>query len=340
MSIQPERIPLNSQEPGQNDNRADAAPLEASASQEAWPHPPAASAEDGPQAPTPLPEPILFAAWDQPEILPQSRVPNFGNLLVFLAALTFVGGTCMFLVTRTALHFGLFGVTSFTAATKEIHYMLGSECVLYLSTLAACLLLFPLIWHKSFLAGIQWNGDTALRLRKSLGMAAAACFVFAIINGLLMKEPVNAPIDQVIRERGAAWLMFGFGITLAPIFEEIAFRGFLLPSLCTAWDWTVERMTGRPPRPLGSNGHPNWSVGAMIAGSIFTSVPFALIHAEQIAGAVGPLLLLVCVSLVLCAVRLSTRSVAASVVVHACYNFLLFSLMLLGTGGFQHMDRM
>jgi len=78
----------------------------------------------------------------------------------------------------------------------------------------------------------------------------------------------------------------------------------------------------------------------MIAGSIFTSVPFALIHAEQIAGAVGPLLLLVCVSLVLCAVRLSTRSVAASVVVHACYNFLLFSLMLLGTGGFQHMDRM
>jgi len=32
--------------------------------------------------------------------------------------------------------------------------------------------------------------------------------------------------------------------------------------------------------------------------------------------------------------------VAASVVVHACYNFLLFSLMLLGTGGFQHMDRM
>jgi membrane protease YdiL (CAAX protease family) len=46
------------------------------------------------------------------------------------------------------------------------------------------------------------------------------------------------------------------------------------------------------------------------------------------------------VSLVLCWVRLSTRSLAASVLVHAFYNFLLFSLMLLGTGGFKHMDKM
>jgi membrane protease YdiL (CAAX protease family) len=127
---------------------------------------------------------------------------------------------------------------------------------------------------------------------------------------------------------------------VAPFFEEIAFRGFLLPACCTAWDWAMERITGRPPRPLGENGHPNWSLGAMIAGSILTSVPFALMHAEQIAGAIGPLVLLVCVSLVLCAIRLATRSLAASVVVHACYNFLLFSLMLLGTSGFQHMDKM
>jgi hypothetical protein len=50
--------------------------------------------------------------------------------------------------------------------------------------------------------------------------------------------------------------------------------------------------------------------------------------------------LLVCVSLVLCWARLSTRSLAASVLVHASYNFLLFSLMLLGTGGFKHLDKM
>jgi membrane protease YdiL (CAAX protease family) len=61
-------------------------------------------------------------------------------------------------------------------------------------------------------------------------------------------------------------------------------------------------------------------------------------HAEQIANSMGPLILLYCVSLILCWVRLTTRSLSASVMVHACYNFLLFSLMLWGTSGFQHLD--
>jgi len=78
----------------------------------------------------------------------------------------------------------------------------------------------------------------------------------------------------------------------------------------------------------------------MILGSILTSLPFAWMHAEQTAYSLGPFLLLVCVSLVLCWTRLATRSLAASVLVHASYNFLLFSLMLLGTGGFKHLDKM
>jgi len=78
----------------------------------------------------------------------------------------------------------------------------------------------------------------------------------------------------------------------------------------------------------------------MVIASVLTSIPFALVHAEQTAHAIGPFLLLVCVSLVLCWVRLSTRSLAASVLVHSSYNFLLFVLMLFGTGGFQHMDKM
>jgi hypothetical protein len=78
----------------------------------------------------------------------------------------------------------------------------------------------------------------------------------------------------------------------------------------------------------------------MVFGSIATSVPFALMHAEQTAWSLGPFLLLVCVSLVLCWARLATRSLAASVIVHASYNFLLFTLMLLGTQGFRHLGNM
>lgn len=78
----------------------------------------------------------------------------------------------------------------------------------------------------------------------------------------------------------------------------------------------------------------------MATGSVATSIPFALLHAQQTGWAVGPLCLLLGVSLVLCTVRLSTRSLASSVLVHASYNFMLFSIMLFGTSGFRHLDKM
>ena len=134
--------------------------------------------------------------------------------------------------------------------------------------------------------------------------------------------------------------MFGFAVTLAPFFEEMAFRGFLLPALATAWDWISEKSTGKSARPLAADGHPQWSIPAMIFASILTSLPFALLHADQTGKALGPFLLLITVSLILCAVRLKTRSLAASTLVHASYNFLIFFLMLISTGGFRHLDKM
>jgi hypothetical protein len=63
-------------------------------------------------------------------------------------------------------------------------------------------------------------------------------------------------------------------------------------------------------------------------------------HGEQTSYSIGPFLLLVCVSLVLCWIRLAMRSLAACVLVHSTYNLLLFGFMFLGTGGFRHLDRM
>jgi hypothetical protein len=244
------------------------------------------------------------------------------------------------LVIALALHMHLFGVTSREQATLDIHYTLGSEAILYLLTLVFALVSFPMIWGRSFFAGIQWNGATAYRLHTRLFLAAIACFLFAIVTGSLMPGPKDAPIDKIFQSPGAPWLLFAFGISFAPFFEEIFFRGFMLPSLCTACDWVNERIRHTAPPPLGANGHPQWSTGAMITGSIFTSLPFAAVHAAQNGYAVGPFVLLVLVSAVLCVVRLTTRSVASSVLVHASYNFLLFSIMLAGSNGFQHIDKL
>jgi len=260
------------------------------------------------------PEPPLFQSWSLPEIAVPERIPHLGHVCL-LGVMAVFGLLAATLLTRSALYFHLFGVSTAQQAMSDIHYTLGSQAMMYLFTLLASVVFFPLMWHKGFFAGVQWNGDTALQQRKRLLSAAAVCFVLAIVNGVLLPGPADTPIDKIFRSPGAAWLLFGFGVTFAPFFEEMIFRGFLLPAACTACDWVAEQAYSKPVRPLGENGHPQWSLTAMGVASVLTSVVFALMHAEQTSHAVGPFLLLICVSLVLCWARLSNRSRAGSCVV-------------------------
>jgi uncharacterized protein len=280
--------------------------------------------------------PPLFTQYLKP---PQERIPHLGHLgLLFVLGLIGLG-ISVFLA-NLALNHHLFGVTTLQQAAGEIHYTLGTEALLYLLTFAGCLIVYPFIWHKGFFAGLQWRGDRAAERAGYLIGAAVVCFILAMFDGALLPGPPDAPIDRIFRMPGAAWALFAFGVTLAPFFEELGFRGFLLPALATAYDWIMEK-SGRQLQPdLDANGHPQWSLPAMIVASVLTSILFAFLHADQTGYSIGPFLLLVVVSLVLCAARLRLRSLAASVLIHSTYNFLLFSFMLIGTGGFKHLDKM
>jgi membrane protease YdiL (CAAX protease family) len=269
----------------------------------------------------------------------QVRLPHFGHLAVLLLLVFFglVGSTYL---TRSALHFHLFGVTTAEKAATDIHYTIGFMAGIYFIAFALAAMVFPLWWRRSLFSGLQWNAAGAARKILPLLGAAAVCFVLALVDQIVLPGPTNAPIDKMFDSTTAAWLLLIFGITVAPFFEEIVFRGFLLPSLCTAFDWYGEKLNGNPPTPPDANGHPQWSLLAMILASICTSIPFAGMHAEQTGYSIGPFVLLVAVSLMLCWARLHMRSLAASVLVHATYNGMLFGIMVLGTGGFRHLDKM
>jgi uncharacterized protein len=287
----------------------------------------------------PVIEPQLFDSYSIPQYIPVTRIPNFGHfsLLLVLLLLGLIGAASMLPI---GLHFHLFGITNLHQASEDFRYALGSQAIQYFITFVGCLVVFPMVWHKGFFDGLHWHVKTALHYKGRLISAALLCFVGAMVNGLLMPGPKDAPIDRLFRSPGAAWVLFAFGVTLAPFFEELMFRGFLLPALCTAYDWLAEKMKGTPRLPLDENDNPQWTMPAMLIASVLTSIPFALMHGEQTSYSLGPFLLLICVSLVLCWARLSTRSLAASTMVHASYNLILFSFMLLGTGGFKHLDKM
>jgi membrane protease YdiL (CAAX protease family) len=281
----------------------------------------------------------LFQPFSQPEAAPPTRAPHLGHLAM-LGAFLLAGYLFMMVVMGIALYFHLDGVSALDQIKSNIYYLLGGEAILYLVAFALSVPLFSMLWNKNFFAGIQWRGATALELGWRLPLIAMGCMGLALLDETLLPGPSKAPIEEIFRTPGAAWLMFGFGVTLAPFFEEMIFRGFMLPAFATACDWVSERFTHKVPRPLDENGHPQWSIPAMAIASILTSLPFALVHIEQQGHSIGPFLLLITVSLILCAVRLNTRSLAASTTVHACYNFLLFTFMMVGTGGFRHFDKM
>jgi membrane protease YdiL (CAAX protease family) len=285
----------------------------------------------------------FFYSYVQPPTRRPERIPNIGHLLLLLLLLG-IATVVMLAVGAAAyalaLHFHSPVAQSFTNAATDIRLNLLVEAILYLITFGFSFLIFPMIWKEGYFQGLQWRGAVALSRFSTLAATAIGCFALAWLDQVVMPGPANAPIEKMISSPGAAWMMFAFGVTMAPFFEEMFFRGFLLPSLSTAYDWIAEKIKHTPARPLDANGHPQWSIAAVVSGSVLTSIPFALLHVEQQGHSLGPFLLLIVISLILCGVRLVTRSLAASTLVHASYNFFIFALTLVATGGFRHFDKM
>ena len=279
--------------------------------------------------PEPLPEP------------PTPRtVPHLGHTAVFFSV---VIGSMLVVMTLVGILLALhvFGSGSIEKFQKNPLLVVPTMAAWYILVWGVSFFVFPLMWQRSFLDGISWNRGVASHRWKSLiatGFAIGLCVQF-LSNFLPI--PKTLPIDDFFRTQTSIWVVSFFGIFVAPAFEELAFRGFLLPSLATAWDWLGNRTRNHPPRPINPiSGQPSWSLPAMIFAAIGTSVPFAMLHAEQLAHAWAPLAVLFAVSILLCVVRFRTRSLAASVVVHAVYNFSIFLTLFIATDGFRHLEKM
>jgi membrane protease YdiL (CAAX protease family) len=295
---------------------------------------------------------------DNTEQRPSSRVPHFGHTLLLLA----IAGIFLLLSQAVLLVPVLHGAAS--VAVLHPKRLIGAEAATYLVTLAICWLIFPLFWHRSFLAGIEWHGATALRLSgKLIPLGIFTGWTVQAISSLI-SMPKSVPMDNFFRSTSDIWIVTLFGTLLAPLFEEICFRGFLLPAFTIAFDWLgpwmryvmqfpLARMRGEQPaehvfalreeRSAGlapDTGNMAFrSLPAVILSSLVTSALFGLLHAEQLGYTWAAVLLLGAVSLVLTIVRIRTRSLACSTLVHGSYNLSVFLVLFVVTGGYRHLDR-
>jgi uncharacterized protein len=264
---------------------------------------------------------------------PPTRIPHLGHALLFLAI---AGG--LLLISQLLLLAFAHPVSTSTKPTFSPKFLVGSEALSYLATLAISWLVFPLLWKRPFAEGIHANLDAARRNAfRLIPMGLILSFAVQAISSLTTL-PKNIPIDDFFRTQSDVWLVTAFGILLAPLFEEVLFRGFLIPAFAIAYDWlSLPRTPGAHELWRSTN---KLTTPALVFSAVLTSILFAALHGQQTGFAWPVLSLLFCVSLVLSFVRLRLRSVMASTLIHVSYNTTIFLTAFIATGGYRHLDKL
>ena len=268
--------------------------------------------------------------------LVQRFIPNLGHALLFFVLAVILLGIGQVLGVYLIEHLHIFGHKSFDAlarmAENDARISLPVQALSYGLIALVLIPVFALLWHEPFSKGVHWSGETARRRFLALALIGLASGIGINLLGNFLPMPKDPPIMQdMMKTTLGAWMMLVFGVTAAPMLEELAFRGFLLPGLINSFRWLARKGTI-------SETAGKW-IGVPVS-ILITSLGFAMMHSAQVSHAWGPLVLIGTVSVVLCIVRLRTNSVAAGVVVHAAYNFTLFAAVLAETGGFRHLEKL
>jgi membrane protease YdiL (CAAX protease family) len=263
---------------------------------------------------------------------PPVRIPHLGHAALFLA----IAGLFLLLVQLVMLHLKLPTEPTAKGAISP-KLLVGSEALSYLATLAVAWFTFPFLWKRPFAEGIHANLDAARRNALRLIPIGLILSVSVQAISSLISLPKNIPMDDFFRTPSDIWLVAAFGTLLAPLFEEVLFRGFLLPAFAIAYDWLSLPRTPAAHEEWRSNN--KLTRPSLVFSAVLTSILFAALHGQQTAFTWPVLVLLFCVSLVLSYVRLRLRSVMASTLIHVSYNATIFLFAFIVTGGFRHLDK-
>jgi membrane protease YdiL (CAAX protease family) len=167
--------------------------------------------------------------------------------------------------------------------------------------------------RPDFLAAIHWNWPPNV----DIAICVFAGLVLSVALQVLahfLPIPKELPIDSFFQTPAEAWALGILSVTLAPLMEELFFRGFLYPVLA---------------RSLG------------LPFAVFlTALGFAALHGAQLLFSWGPVLVIFLVGLVLTMVRAKTNSVAAGVLIHMAYNGTITVAMFAATDGFRHLEKL
>jgi len=155
-------------------------------------------------------------------------------------------------------------------------------------------------YHRPFWSSLRW-----VRTRPGASRAILWGFVLAfgvaLVGRLLQTPDLNTPMKQLLSDRSSILLIAIFAVTLGPLCEELAFRGFLQPLLA---------------RSFGP-----------VLGVVLAAVPFGLLHLSQYGGSWRHVVLVTLAGVGFGWMRHVSGSTRAAAIMHAAYNFIFVAAL-------------
>jgi membrane protease YdiL (CAAX protease family) len=185
-------------------------------------------------------------------------------------------------------------------AAVRVAEVLPAQFLGYGLLFGALVLIFRLQYERPFWRSLAWTSPPLPFLWMVIAGLAAALGV-ALLAGLMHMPDTGNPLTELLQDRVSMILVAVFGITLGPLFEELAFRGFLQPLLV---------------RSLGA-----------IPGIVVAAIPFGLLHFQEYGNSWRHALLISGAGVAFGWMRHATGSTKASTIMHASYNALFFFVL-------------
>ena len=191
----------------------------------------------------------------------------------------------------------------------RIYVVLGVQALWWLLILGGLFGIVSVKYGQPFWRSLGWRWPDS----PPWGFATAGVLMAFAVAGATQLLPMpeeELPIERLLEDRTSLIALAAFGVLIAPMLEELVFRGFLFP--------VIESRHGAVAAVLG------------------TSALFSLLHAQQYGGHWQILSLLFLVGCALGTVRARSGVTVSSTLMHAAYTATLFAgLLAAGDAGLR-----
>ena len=187
-------------------------------------------------------------------------------------------------------------------------FLLVEQCVFYVFLLGFLLALAKLKVHQSFWKSLGWTTPTKRQIAGYLAIGGVLA-VAVSVELSIQPDTQGFPLEKLFDSRAAAYAIGAFAISIAPVVEELVFRGLLFA--------IFERAAG------------------MVFAVVTTAVLFAALHIPEYWHAWHHMVMILAVGLVFSLVRGASGNLAPSIFLHIGYNSLIMTGLFLSTQHFR-----